>query len=840
MISHEADGSVLDPKRPYYADVIVPLPLPQYYTYLVPSHWQRLPQAGMRVLVSFGRQKILTALVVRTHQSAPEHYQPKPLLECLDDHPSINRFQLELFEWMAHYYMCTPGEVLQAALPGGLKISMQSWVSLHPQFAQQPSPLSPEEEQLVALLKQAPQQYETLAQKLKNKNLYNCLQSLQQRAIVQVYETVRERYRPKLVRKIRLLPTFADREKLNQLLEELERRAPQQWYALLKYLEVSGVLRQWNRNQSGVTRQQLLQDKRIRAGALKALVDKGIFEEFEEQVSRLAEWSSPTKASLPQLSPAQQVAFDDISAQFSRHGKEVVLLHGVTGSGKTEIYIRLIEQALEGGAQVLYLLPEIALTTQIVQRLRKVFGNRMGVYHSRFSDNERVEVWQGVSKGQFPFVVGVRSSVFLPFDNLSLIIIDEEHEPSYKQQEPAPRYHARDVALMLARYHHAKVLLGSATPSIESYHHAREGRYGYVTLTQRYGDAQLPQIELSDLRTARRKNKMHYSFSYELAEAIKYCLQQQQQVILFQNRRGYAPYLQCHECGWIPRCRFCNVSLTYHLYDRSLRCHYCGHQQGTQGNCQACGSIHVKTMGLGTEKVEDELRLLFPHARIARMDLDTTRGKDAYQNLIDRFAQHDIDILVGTQMITKGLDFEKVALVGILDADQLLYFPDFRAHERAFQLMTQVAGRAGRKSYPGRVIIQTRHPEHPVLHHIQQQDYATMVATELAERQQYAYPPFVRLIRLQLQHTQEDITHQAAHELVELLQARLGKARVLGPDTPLVDRVRNQYLRHVLVKVERKGIQLVQVKNYIHSCCQQLLIQRTFRRLNIVIDVDPV
>lgn len=828
--------------QPLYADVIIPLPLPQLYTYQVPEEYHDQLQAGCRVVVSFGRQKTLTAIVHHLHHTAPEHYRAKPILEVLDDNPTLNDLQLSLFSWMADYYMCTPGEVIQAALPSALKINTQSFISIVPGTNLEELSLGTEEQRILSVLHEhGTLQYEELSRKIRNSRLYGLLKELQDKGLIDIYEKAKERYTPKRQRKVRLAARWLnDKSALNDLLVSLEKRAAQQWYALLKYIEVSGILRDWTRNEAGVEKQALhATDARIKPAAIQALIKKGIFEEFEVEVSRFAPIDTKTLQPLPTLSEPQQAALTQIMHIFFEEKKDIALLHGVTGSGKTEIYIHLIQQALDSGSQVLYLLPEIALTTQIVQRLRKIFGDKMGVYHSRFSDNERVEVWRGVQSGRFSFVVGVRSAVFLPFDNLSLIIVDEEHEASYKQHEPAPRYHARDVAMMLGKLHYAKVLLGSATPALETFYHAQKGRYGYVALRQRYGNAQLPPVRISDLRAAQKKNRLQYSFTPELYEAIRSRLERHEQVILFQNRRGYAPYLCCEDCGWIPKCRFCNVSLTYHMHERALRCHYCGHHQGAKGTCQACGSTRVKNVGIGTEKIEDELKLLFPEARVARMDLDTTRGKDAYQKLIDRFEAHDIDILVGTQMLTKGLDFEKVTLVGIVDADQLLYFPDFRAHERAYQLLTQVSGRAGRKDTAGEVIIQSRHPEHPVLLDVQQQAYEQLVERELQERRKYSYPPFVRLIGLQVKHTKEEVAHAAAHDLVELLQKQLGKARVLGPDIPLVDRVRNYYLRNILVKVERQGINLGAVKKYMAHCIQQLTLQKDYRRLLVVVDVDP-
>jgi primosomal protein N' (replication factor Y) len=537
------------------------------------------------------------------------------------------------------------------------------------------------------------------------------------------------------------------------------------------------------------------------------------------------------------LTDAQTQASSEIHDHFQ--DKEVVLLHGITGSGKTEVYIELIKQVLESGSQVLFLLPEIALTTQIVVRLRKVFGDVMGIYHSKFSDNERVEVWKGILDGKFQFVVGVRSAIFLPFDNLGLIIVDEEHETSYKQHEPAPRYNARDVAVIMSYMHKGKTLLGSATPSLESYYHAKSGRYGLVEMTQRFGNAALPTFELIDTKKEKKQKKMKNEFSSVLIDHLQLNLKNKEQTILFQNRRGYSPYLQCEECHWISECANCDVSLTYHMKVGELRCHYCGHKEEVPRTCPNCGSPKVKTMGYGTEKIEDEINLMFPEARVQRMDLDTTRAKNAYQQIIQEFEEGGIDILVGTQMVSKGLDFDNVSMVGIFDADRIIHFPEFRASERAFQMLTQVSGRAGRRAdKPGKVLIQTANPSQKLLERVVTNDYHGMYESEIIEREKFNYPPFTRLIKVTVKHIDEAVSNRAAKILAEKLTANLGASRVLGPQPPLVERVRNQFLFDILIKLEREKINFKAAKSFIQEKVIDTLTDKTLKSIQVVIDVD--
>jgi len=591
-------------------------------------------------------------------------------------------------------------------------------------------------------------------------------------------------------------------------------------------------------NQKGLDKSIFSQDDGLSDSALQTLIKKGVFEQFEIFISRFDDIPIGKPAEIV-LTDSQKNASKQIYDLFSE--KEVVLLHGITGSGKTEVYIELIKQVLESGSQVLFLLPEIALTTQIVVRLRKVFGDVMGIYHSKFSDNERVEVWKGILDGKFQFVVGVRSSVFLPFDNLGLIIVDEEHETSYKQHDPAPRYNARDVAVIMAYMHKGKVLLGSATPSLESYFHAKNGRYGLVEMKERFGNAALPTFELIDTKKEKKSKKMKNEFSSVLIEHLEYNLKNKEQTILFQNRRGYSPYLQCEECNWISECANCDVSLTYHMRVGELRCHYCGHKEEVPRTCPNCRSPKVKTMGYGTEKIEEELTLMFPAARVQRMDLDTTRAKNAYQQIIQEFEEGGIDILVGTQMVSKGLDFDNVSIVGIFDADRMIHFPEFRASERAFQMLTQVSGRAGRRANrPGKVLIQTANPGQKLLERVVTGDYTGMYEAELPEREKFHYPPYTRLIKITVKHLDSTVSKRAAEILTAKLTANLGTGRVLGPQPPLVERVRNQFLFDILIKLEREKINFKAAKSFIQEKVIDVLTDKTLKSIHIVIDVDCI
>jgi primosomal protein N' (replication factor Y) len=821
----------------YFTDVILPIPVPKLFTYRVPFELNENIGIGLRVIVPFGQRKVLTGVIAKVHKMPPKDYEAKYILDILDLDPSINSTQINFFEWMASYYMCTVGEVLNIALPSGLKISSESRVQLHPAFDLVYSgyPLSDNETTIIEILEERESlSYNEISEITGLKTIYSLIKSLVRKECIIIYEEIKEKYKPKIEKRVRLKPEIAlNNQKIHELLDDLSTR-PKQVDAIMYYLQQVPVFDNPGLNENGMSKSAFLK-KEISVSSVSTLVKNNIFDEFEKIISRFPEIKPEVDA--PVLSKSQQIAKEKIHIGFDQN--KPVLLHGVTGSGKTEIYIDLIQDVVESGHQALYLLPEIALTTQIVSRLRKVFGDKMGVYHSRFSDNERVEVWKGVLNGSFTFVVGVRSSLFLPFDNLGLVIIDEEHETSYKQMDPAPRYHARDASLVLARLHHAKVLLGSATPSIETNYNTISGSFDHVELKERYGEASLPDIEFADIGKERKQKKMKGDFSSKLVEEIEKTLNNEEQVIIFQNRRGYAPYLNCETCGWIPKCENCSVSLTYHLYKNELRCHYCGFRQHIPSTCNSCGSMELETKSFGTEKLEEDLKLMFPEHRVKRMDLDTTRKKYGYQTIIEEFESGTIDILVGTQMVSKGLDFNKVALVGIFDADRMLHFPDFRAHERTFQLITQVSGRAGRRKKKGKVIIQTYSPEDIILKMIQEHNYEGFYQKEIQERKHYKYSPFYRLINITLKHKDSRACREACEYLSGSLKEIFGNSRILGPHEGLIAKIRNQYIWEILVKLERGGVDLPKAKEILKNRVFEMKQQKEFRNIHLIFDVDP-
>ncbi|MEO1049494.1 MAG: primosomal protein N' [Bacteroidota bacterium] len=821
----------------FFVDVILPVPIPKLFTYRVPNELADLVQIGCRVVVQFGRKKILTGVIGEVHQNPPQVYEAKYLLDLLDEEPAVNHLQIKLFRWMADYYMCTIGEVLNVALPSGLKLSSESRVQLNPSFSPEDTdvPLSGKEQLLIeSLQRQGTLSYSEISRILGQKTIYSILKSLVIKEAIIIFEEVKEKFKPKKEKRLRLSPTYVGNESMLESLFEQLQKNPKQEDILLRYLQEVPVYQQPELNTEGVSK-KLLTENGLSPSSLKTLTNKGILEEFEVIISRFAEHEEGE--SQITLNEEQHKAKEQILGHFKEN--KPVLLHGITGSGKTEIYIELIKEAIEGGNQVLYLLPEIALTTQIVNRLRQVFGSNMGVYHSKFSDNERVEVWKGILEGRFDFVVGVRSSIFLPFDNLGLIIVDEEHETSYKQFEPAPRYNARDIALLLNKMHGAKILLGSATPSIESYFLAETGRYGLVELLSRFGGAVLPETKLADLLSESKRKTIKGEFSSMLLSALENVMNKGEQAIIFQNRRGYSPYVTCEDCGWVPKCPHCAVSLTYHQYKKELNCHYCGYKEPIINTCEACGSHRIKSVGYGTEKLEENLELLLPNARIQRMDLDTTRRKKSYETIIEDFEVGNTDILVGTQMVSKGLDFDRVSLVGVLDTDRMMHFPDFRSFERTFQLITQVSGRAGRRDKRGLVIIQTKDLDSPLLHDIITNNYQRFYRREISEREKYNYPPFHRLIKVIVKHKDQNVCDVSARKLANLLREQLGRTRVLGPEEPLVSRIRNQYLMELLIKLERDKINLAKVKSIISDMILELSQEKEIKSTSYVVDVDP-
>ncbi len=818
-----------------YVDVTLPLPLNRAFTYELPPSLQGKVEPGQRVVVPFGSSKLYSALIRRTHSNTPEAYTPKRVETLLDNTPVVLPTQFRLWDWISEYYMATPGEVMNAALPGSLKLSSETRVVRYRDHEPDPGELTDEE----YLILEALDHQEVLSLKdiegiLDKKTIQPVIQGLIQKRAILLEETIQEKYKPRRETYVRLTPWAEKEENLSATFDALE-KAPKQQSLLMAYIQKRGEQNEkapWIRQSAILTRARATHD------VVKALSDKGILETEKMEVGRQKE-AEQTEGGDKELTPVQTEALEGIRAEWKTHS--TVLLQGVTSSGKTELYIKLIRERIEAGEQVLYLLPEIALTTQMIGRLRHRFGDRIAVYHSRFSDNERTEVWerlQNPDKTPYDVILGARSALFLPFTNLGLVIVDEEHEHSFKQFDPAPRYHARDTAIMLAHIHGAKTLLGTATPSVESYYNAMKGKYGFVPLKERFRGIKMPAIECIDLRTEHKKRKMRSLFSSRLLDGIRQTLANDEQVILFQNRRGYSPLLHCQDCGWIPECKNCDISLNYHKSRNSLNCHYCGYVRKPPSVCEACGSSAVKMLGFGTEKVEEELKWLLPDARIARMDLDTTRKKHAFQQMINDLEDGSIDILVGTQMVTKGLDFENIGLVGILSADLMLSFPDLRASERSYQLMAQVAGRTGRKKRQGQVMIQTFQPEHQVIRHVVKGETDAMLRGELKERRKFHYPPFYRLVRLTLKHRSREKVNIWGKELSTILRKTLGD-RVLGPVFPPVSRVRNKYRKQLLVKLER-GLDLKKAKQTLHQGIGELNKDKEGKKVTVVVDVDPL
>ena len=826
-----------DPHETLFAELVIPVPIDRLFTYRVPAAMNEKIKIGQRAIVQFGARKIQTGIVTRLHNRPPVDYEAKYILELLDESEVIYDQQFKLYQWMAGYYMCSLGEVINAALPSGLKLSSESMVQIDPRFDLEASSFdfSEKERTVLKRLKQEPLNYTSIVNLIGSKVIYNLLKSLVSKEAIIIFEQVKEKFRPKTERQIRLANDYNSKKKLEFLFGTISKK-PKQETVLLKYLQLVPVFSDSGLNEKGLSKSALMDDE-ISDSVIRTLVKNKILEEFEITVPRFG-FEDPHQEHAVLLSETQEQSRNSILKIFEE--RNTVLLHGVTGSGKTEIYIDLIKRALEGGSQVLYLLPEIALTTQIVLRLKKIFGSALGVYHSKFSDNERVEVWNGVLIGKFKFVVGVRSSVFLPFDNLGLIIVDEEHDPSYKQHDPAPRYHARDVALVMAQLHTAKVILGSATPSVESYYQASAGKFGLVTLTERFGPATLPQISFADMAQEKKRKTNKGEFSSLLLKEIKETTDKKEQVILFQNRRGYSPMVQCEDCGWVPKCINCAVSLTYHQFRLALVCHYCGYREALPNQCPQCSSKRILTLGYGTEKLEEELKLHFPEIKTQRMDLDTTRTKSGYEDIITAFERGETNVLVGTQMVTKGLDFDNVSLVGVFDADRLMHFPDFRSYERAFQLITQVSGRSGRREKRGNVVIQTSDPKHLLFSYVIENRTTDFLNDQLADRQQHFYPPFARLIDITFKHADKNVTSEASEKYTQLIKSKIKGVKILGPGEPMVSKIRNEFLKHVLVKIPRNQGGLSEIKNILLAESNSLQQAKQYRNVKVVFDVDPV
>lgn len=789
---------------------------------------------GSRVIVQFGPKKIYTGLVASLG-SSDDVEKAKEIIEVLDEHPIVEPNQIKFFQWMARYYMCTVGEVMNAAIPAGLKLSSESMISLNPESEWLDEPGNEKEDILTVQLRGHELSLKEVSNLVGLKHPQSLVKSLADRNIVHLYEKVKDKYSPKHVKKVRIKEEICDAETLEVLFGELSKK-PKQTDVLLTYLREIPAVENKELNQKGMLKSKLVAESS--ASSVNTLIKNGILEQWDEVVSRLPELSHNDHA-IPELSEMQMLVKQEIERQFEK--QDTVLLRGITGSGKTEIYIAKIQEAIDQGKQVLYLLPEIALTTQIIQRLQRVFGNDFGVYHSQYSDNERVEVWQKVLSGEYRFVVGVRSSVFLPFSDLGLVIIDEEHEPSYKQFDPAPRYNARDAAIYLANLHGAKTLLGTATPSIETFSKALEGKFGLVELDTRFGDVKLPEVEMIDMRQVRKRKELKANlFSAYLLESIGQSLGKKEQVILFQNRRGYAPFVSCEDCGHVMGCPNCDVSLTYHQFQNQLICHYCGYRIYMPHECPECDLNHMKHSGFGTEQLEEELQPFFPDATIQRMDLDTTRSKNAYERILGSFEDGETDILIGTQMVSKGLDFDKVNLVGIFDIDRIIHFPDFRSHERAYQLITQVSGRSGRKSGEGRVLIQTSDPSHTVLQKVMKEDYRPFYEAEIREREEFQYPPFVRLIKIVFKHKDVQIVNEASVYMGNLIRQHIGKERINGPVDPVINRLRNLYLKEIIVRLEPSGLSLSGVKDLLWALRDDMNQQKPFKGVSVIFDVDPI
>lgn len=822
-----------------FVDVIVPLALPLKYTYRVPSELNDEVRSGKRALIQFGKSKFYSAIIYSVHTLAPKEYIAKCIDSVIDEKPIVTEKQLKMWDWLGFYYMCCPGEVMNAALPSSLKLSSISHIQLNPEFnleETEHSYLNQKEHLIIdALHENASMSFDDVASVLKIKTPHAIINSLIKKNVILIYEEVKDKYKPKLVSFVKISEELADESKLKELLDALEKKAFKQAEVLLLFLHLSKTNEV--KNSEWIRKSELL--ARFDNGPVNGLIKKKILVEHYFEVGRLMHVNAETYKK--DLSADQLLAYNEIKKSFISN--QVSLLHGVTGSGKTEIYAKLIEETIEEGKQVLYLLPEIALTTQLITRMRAYFGDKVGVYHSKFSENERVEIWNAVLNGaeqlnnHYSIVLGARSALFLPFNKLGLIIIDEEHDYSFKQQDPAPRYHARDTAIYLATLHKCKVLLGSATPSLESYQNAHTGKYGFISLNKRFHHTLANTTVICDSKQFEFTHQKKSILTPPLFEAMKKALNNKEQIILFQNRRGFAPYTECNSCGWVPHCSQCDVSLIYHKHSNKLLCHYCGYSINPPSSCGACGNNDLRYKGFGTEKIEEDIEILFPEAKVGRMDLDTTRSKHAYKQIIDDFEDRTIDILIGTQMVTKGLDFDHVSVVGILNADSLFSFPDFRSHERAFQLITQVSGRAGRKHNEGKVYIQTTQPSHPVLQYILNDDIKLFYDHQLKERQHFHYPPFSRIIELHVVSKDVQLVNNVSHELALRLKKYFGKD-LLGPQFPPVSKIKNNYFKRIVLKVD-KASPPNHVRQMLTAEINDLHLYYRNEKFRIQINVDP-
>lgn len=816
-----------------YAEVLLPLPIYGTFTYRLPDDLANQVGVGFRVLVPFGRKKFYTGIISSFHNCRPKEYETKDIVSVLDSRSILRHPQLAFWKWISEYYLCSIGDVYKAAVPAGMKVSSETFISANPDFIDANGQMKEREIVVYDLLstkdKLTPAD---IAKATGYKNVEAIVASLIEQEAIFVTEKIIDNYRPRTEVYVKLQAEQGDNDSVKLFFEKVK-HAKRREAALLAYLELS----KWLRGESKeVTRTDLKEKSGASDTILNEMVKQGIFRFYKKEINRF-QLDANASLSLNALSDVQKDAYQAIAAAFEE--KDTVLLHGVTSSGKTEIYTHLISDALKAGKQALYLVPEIALTTQLTHRLQNIFGEKLLIYHSKFSDNERVDIWKKLLDTDEPCVIiGVRSSVFLPFNNLGLIIIDEEHESSYKQQDPAPRYNARNAALMLASMHNAKTLLGSATPSIESYHNAMIGKYGLVTLAVRHEGIELPQVKVIDTTLARKRREMQGSFSTSLLDECHEALNRGEQAIIFQNRRGFAPIVRCKECAWVPKCENCDVSLTYHKRQNLLSCHYCGFTMPLPVVCPACGQPSIEVVGYGTERIEDDIEHFFPSAKIARMDLDTTRGKDSHEKIIDDFSNRRTQILVGTQMVTKGLDFDGVSVVGIVNADNMINFPDFRAHERAFDMIEQVAGRAGRKHKQGIVCIQTSEPRHPIIQYAVAHDYLGFIKNELEERRHFGYPPFTRIINIYIKHRDDNSLTEMSVRFSNMLREVFGR-RVLGPETPVVARIQRLYIRQIVLKMETSA-SMPKVKQILRTIYEQSLSDPRMKSAIVYYDVDPV
>lgn len=823
MFENESSSQLL------LAEVIIPAALPQNYTWSVPTSLRDQVQVGKRVEVNLGNRRRYAGIIKRLHSEIPTDFKPKPIIQVLDDHPIVTETQISFWSWIAQYYLCTEGEVMAAALPTNFKLSSETWLRLLPDFGEDYSSLDDAAYMLAEALSIKKQLKISEAQQiLQNKQVFTTIRRLVDLGVAEMVESLNEKYASRFDTFISIHPTYQREEALAELLNG-GLRAPKQLELLLAYLDLE-------RHQEPISKSALLKRANASTASLQGLIEKEILTADKRKVGRIARPEAFNRIDFT-LSEYQEQVLQSIRNSWEQ--KDVCLIRGVTGSGKTHLYIQLISEAIQQGKQVLYLLPEIALTSQIIRRLQQHFGGGVGVYHSRFSDNERVEIWDEVRSGKIRILLGARSALFLPFTDLGLIICDEEHDASYKQQDPAPRYHARDAAIYLSSRYGAKVLLGSATPSLESFYQAQQGKYGYVELTERFGAGELPALKIIDTRAILKEDRTRVSLSPPLMKRMQEVLAQKRQIILFQNRRGYSPYQLCILCGWIPQCEHCDVSLTYHKKSNQLRCHYCGSSYPLVQRCHACGHDQFGQRSFGTERIEEQLQEYFPKARIARMDIDTIKGKHAHDQLIQQFEAGEVDILVGTQMVVKGLDFDRVDLVGILDADGLMHFADFRASERAFQLMEQVSGRAGRKQANGEVLVQTSDPGHPILNWVAAHDYIEFYEAELKKRQAFGYPPFSRMIRVLFRYKQQAVTERAAHAWAKAMGSNW-HSRMIGPAEPMIARIRDQYRMEVWLKLPRSTKSITEAKQKILESISQIRQEKSLARVEVVIDVDPV